>query len=362
MNSKKRLVRVLLLIVLAVFVFVLAQCNNQKSDVKNAFPGKTPLALEKPVPDGLTFEVVGKGNKVFAYTSESFRALAKARVRTLEITPEGEMLGAYYYTGIPVWYIMEGFDDLKSKADVFDRPLDMVVVFHSQDGKIARFSYGELVMCSDSLPVLLAYHREPVKPSKNPEAYTKNKIEGDVTGLRLVCPREKDNARFLDNVVKATFVIPQTPDEKLPKMQKNMDCQSPSITCIENNTEKPAVLEKVEKGEYGDWFRIGHGRGIRETKLGTASGYIIRDFLKINFTITNLDDFYLVVACDGYRSIYSAREIFNTAAGKEFLLYDKVDDEVQEKGMTWGAVSDFFMDRCVKNVTHVIRIDSGSIK
>jgi hypothetical protein len=363
MNTKKKVVRVLSVVALACIFFMITQRNCEKWRFwEHTFPGKTPLALEKSVPDGLTFSVVGKDNKVFTYTSKSFRALAKARVRTPEITPEGEMLGAYYYTGIPLLYIMEGFDDLKTKKDAFDRPLDMIVVFQSKDGKTVRFSYGELVMCSDSLPIMLAYDREPVKPFKNPEAYTKNKIEGNVTGLRLVCPREKDNARFLDNVVNATFVLPQTPDDKLPKMQKNIDCQSTSIICIEDNTEKPATFESVAKVEYTDWFRIGHGRGIREQKLGTVSGYNIRDFLKMNFTITNLDDFYLVIACDGYRSIYSAREIFNTAAGNGFLLYDKVDDEIQSNGMTWGAVTDFFMDRCVKSVTHIIRIDSKGLK
>lgn len=356
MKIKKCMVfSVLIVCVIIAAWLIMGSCSHGAK--KDVFNGATPAALQREVPDGLSLLIDGRVKQPYHLDSESFRLLAKARIRTGEVTPEGEIMGAYIYIGVPVTYIMEGVAELKTKEDAFDRPLDMVVVFTSADGKTARFSYGELVMNSDSLPVTLAFHREPLKPSKRPESYLKNKYKENIVGLHLICPREHDTSRFLDNVTRITLVQPEAPDDLLPKTQKGINCESSSFNCVLDRNIKPPSFEGVPFINVSNWFRIGHGMGIKGDRLSSARGYHLQVFLKYNFPGCGPEDFFLFVGCDGYRSIFSGREIFSTDAGNSFMLIKTIDGEaVEANGYTMGAVMDFFVDRCVKNLTHIVYI------
>jgi len=265
-------------------------------------------------------------------------------------------MGAYIYTGIPVHYIMEGIVPEKKEIDAFDRPMDMVVEFFSTTGETARFSYGELTCADDSLPITLAYHRTPLLPHKNPETYTRNKYKENITGLRLICPREPGTSRYLDNVLYATLSVLEAPDHLLPPLEKKSKCTSPSIKCIEEGSERPASYESVPIIEVSHWFRIGYGRGIKGDHPASASGYHLPSFLKHNFPGCSPDDFFLFVGCDGYRGIYSGREIFCTDAGNSFILLETMDGKPPKGGKTIAATADFFLDRCVWGLSHVVRL------
>jgi hypothetical protein len=357
MKNKKWIYLIVLVVTAAAAAFIIWDVVAHR-DYIDAFSGATPLALEKEVPAGLSLTVDGKVKQTYHFNSRSFRLLAKTRVRTPEITPGGEIMGAYIYTGIPVFYIMEGVVPEKSETDAFDSPMDMVVVFTSSGGRTARFSYGELTTVTDSLPVTLAYFREPVLPHTDPDTYTRNKYKENIAGLRLICPREPDTSRWLDHVERITLTVPQTPDHLLPPMQKGKKCVGTSIHCTAagEDSAQPASYEDVPIINVSNWFRIGHGRGIKGDHTVTASGYLLPAFLEHNFPGCGPGDFFLFVACDGYRSIFSGREIFCTTAGNTFLLLNTMDGKPPKGGITIGTVSDFFVDRCVWGVTHVVRI------
>lgn len=348
----------ILTVALLVVAFILFNVFRTRNEI-DAFSGATPPALEKEVPDGLSLTIDGKVKQTYHFTSHSFRLLAKARIRTREVSPNGEILGAYIYSGIPVLYIMEGIVPKKEAAAAFDRPLDMVVVFYSLSGESAMFSYGELTTIDDSLPILLAYHRQPVLPSKNPENYKGNKYHENISGLRLICPHEPDTSRYLDNVVRMTLIELPTPDKLLPPQIKNKKCSSSAIECIEENNKRPASFENIPLVEISNWFRIGHGTGIKGDHLYNAVGYPIVSFLEQNFPGCNAQDFFVFVGCDGYRSIFSGSEIFRAAVGNSFLLLKTLDESVPEGGLTIAAADDFFVDRCVRGVTHIVRIRTG---
>lgn len=355
-NKKKKWIDIAILIVIILTAaFILLNVFKQR-DYIDAFSGATPRALERKVPDGLSLTVDGKVKQTYHFTSHSFRLLAKARIRTPEVSPEGEILGAYIYTGIPVLYIMEGIVTEKNPSAAFDRPLDMVVIFTSSSGQTAYFSYGELTTAGDSLPITLAYHREPILPAKNPENYTRNKYRENITGLRLICPREPGTARYLDNVVRMSLTLLSTPDRLLPAQKKNRDCSSTSIECIEDNNKWPALFENIPLKKISNWFRIGHGRGIKGDHLYTAEGYHLPSFLKHNFPGCSAGDFFIFVACDGYRGLFSGSEIFRTTAGDSLLLLKTLNGKPPQGGITLGATADFFVDRCVWGVTHILRV------
>ncbi|MGE5340349.1 MAG: hypothetical protein ACM3SY_02600 [Candidatus Omnitrophota bacterium] len=353
----RRWIVLTILVALTLVGFLQIRAETLKPEEKDPLSGATSLVLEKAVPEGLAFTVDGEVKQTYRFTSQTFRLMAKTRIRTFEITPGGEMMGAYIYTGVPVLHFMEGVVAQKTKKDSFFRPLDMIVVFTSASGQTARFSYGELWMTRDDFPVTLAYVREPLNPSKEPEKYTKNKYKEGLTGLRLVCPRERDTSRYLDNVVRMTFILPATPDELLPKVNHHADCKNlPDIQCIEKGVAKPAVYQGIPDITFSHWFRTGHGRGIRSDQLDTASGYHLASFLKKNFPGCGPEDFFLFVGGDGYRCLFSGREIFGTDAGEAFMLIRTISGKPTESGLTIGAVTDFFLDRSVRFLTHIVRL------
>jgi hypothetical protein len=355
MKKKKLLDLALLATVILITIILLLNVSTRKNRI-DAFSGATPRALERIVPKGLSLTVDGKVKQTYHFTGESLQAMAKIRIRTPEISPAGEILGAYIYTGIPALYIMEGATAEKNETDVFDRPLDMIVVFTSYSGKTVYFSYGELTIAGDTRPVTLAYHREQILPSKNTVKYTRNKYPENISGLRLICPADPDDSRYLDNVVRMTLVRLATPDNLLPPMKKNKKCSSAAVECVEGDETWAASFENVPINTISDWFRIGHGRGIKGERLFNASGYHLPSFLKSNFPNCSAADCFIFVGCDGYRALVSGSEVFRTAAGDSFLLLKTLNGEPLEGGLTLGAIADFFVDRGVWGLSHIVRV------
>ncbi len=323
----------------------------------DAFSGATPPALERGVPGNLQLQVTGDVKQIYTFDSRALRLLAKTRVRTHEVSPEGEILGAYIYSGIPLLYILEGVTPQKEKNAAFDRPLDMLVTAHTASGKTARFSYGELTMTDDRHPVLLAFHREPLNPTKNPGTYTRNKYTENLRGLRLVCPREPDTTRYLDDVVQLSLSLPPTPGHALPVMKKGEKCSSTRILCLQaDGTAADAVYDGVGPLAIDGWLRIGHGRGIKGDSLFQAGGYALRSFLKANFPGCGPGDFFMFVACDGYRGLFSGREIFLTRDGAAMLLIENLNGSPPKNGKTLGVTDDFFVDRNIWGLSHIVHI------
>mgnify|MGYP000228345866 CR=1 FL=1 len=322
----------------------------------DAFSGATPSALHYPPPDGLEILVDGQVQRTWKVTSRSLRLLAPVRVRTREVTPDGRIMGSYAYTGVPVMHILAGVDPRPLSIDPDDRPLDMLVVFASRDGKCSVFTYGELVLADDALPVTLAWKREPVLPERNADTYKGNRITSELSGMRLVCPRETDTARYLDDVVRITLEVPAVPRDRLPPVRKHSVCRSEEIICIEGKDSWIAVPDDFPRKTWPAWFRIGHGMGIRSARTARADGVALNQILKKWFPQCGADDFFLVSGCDGYRVLLSAREVFADPRGERFLLVDKVDGAPLENGLMLGVFGDFYIDRCVRGVSHVVRL------
>lgn len=322
----------------------------------DAFSGATPSALHYPPPDGLTLLVDGRLERPWTVTSRSLRLLAPVRVRTREVTPDGHIMGSYAYTGVPVMHILAGVDPRPLSIDPDDRPLDMLVVFESRDGKHSLFTYGELVLADDALPVTLAWKREPVLPERDADTYQGNRITQKLSGMRLICPRETDTARYLDDVVRITFEVPVFARGKLPPVRKHDVCRSDEITCIDEEESRPAVLNQFPRKTWPAWFRIGHGMGIRSPRTVAAEGMALAPLLRRWFPQCSRDDFFLVSGCDGYRVLLSGRELFADPRGDRFLLVDKVDGTPPENGLMLGVFGDFYIDRCVRGVSHVERL------
>ncbi len=349
MKQKKQLITFLLLF----FLVSSMSCRKDLAQIMTV-TGATPLALQESVPSGLSLQISGLVKKEYNLSSYTLNKFATARIRTREVSAGGEFEGTYIYTGIPIYNILEGVTPQKPKTAAFDRPLDIAVVFHSSSGKKARFSYGELIMTDDRHPFTLAFHRRQLLPSKDPQKYTKNRHKENITGLHLICPRDPDTSRYLDDVTQIKLVILRTPDEKLPVMKKGAKCESTGITGIDGTESRAMSFNGVKEQTVSGWVRIGHGQGYKG--IATASGYSLRSFLKNNFKDCGPNDFFLFVACDGYRVLMSGREIFLSGDGASYMILNKMDGKKPTGNYMLTPVDDYFVDRDVWGLTHVVII------
>lgn len=318
--------------------------------------GATPLAVAEKAPAHIVLEIDGLVKKNYRFTGDALNALAFTRIRTREISPEGEFMGAYAYIGIPVFHILEGVAPQKPEHFTFDQPLDILVTFHSASGKTSRFSFNELIMTDDRFPVTLAFSREPLRPTAEAvqATYTHNQLQDDLKGLRLICPREPDTGRYLDQVERISYSVLPVDETRLPPRKKKFRCKSASITCLDGERSFTATTRNVAAAANPHWLRIGHGHGYDE--IASVKGYDLRAFLRTNFKNLNTDDFFLFAACDGYRALFSGREIFLTDDGADMLIVNQYNGEAPSEGYMLAPCKDFFADRAMWGLAYIVRI------
>jgi hypothetical protein len=357
----KRNVLIGVLIVLCIFIYFRQKKKNYY-DLINAVSGATPLAVNVDVPKDASLTVDGMVKQPYRFTGSALNGFAHSRIRTKEYSPAGQFLGAYIYVGIPVFNILEGIAPKKPDGSAIEQPVDMIVTVTSVSGKAVSFSYNELLMVDDTAPITLAFHREPVWPTteKVRETYTVNRYTENLTGLRLITPREPDVTRYLDQVTCITLTLPNAPDALLPIRKKKFDCVSHAIQCIGGDTVRTAVFDDVVRHHVDRWAMIGHGHGYDKTI--SADGFQLRSFLKQNFPGATASDYYLFVSCDGYRCLYSGHEIFRTDAGKAVMIVDKLDGQPTKRGFRLAPTADFFADRSMWGLSTVVRIPSADLQ
>ena len=338
-----------------VAIALLSGCNSKSNYSENlAITGATPIAIEYDVPSNKTVTINGLVKKEYVLDAKALNSYSKTRIRTKEISPEGKFIGTYIYNGIPLYNILEGIAPKKPKDAVYDRPLDIVVEITSASGKKVQFSYGELTMTDDNSPVTLAFHREELLPHKEPEKYTKNISKGGLTGLKIIAPREYNTARYLDNVKTITFTTFKTPDLILPKLTKGSKCSSSGILFIKDGelfkpSYKNIKIQKVKK-----WIRVGHGRGFKG--VSTAEGYNLKELLKKNFPNSDDSDYFMFIGCDGYRSLFSGKEIFSTRDGNSYMIVNKINGKKPRGNQLVAPVDDYYLDRAIWSLTHIVLI------
>ncbi|HSV96959.1 MAG TPA: hypothetical protein VLM75_08505 [Spirochaetota bacterium] len=322
-----------------------------------AVTGATPLAVKQDVKSGTTLEVSGLTKKVYTFGADALNAFSPTYIRTREVEPDGKFMGTYRYSGIPVLHILEGVAVKKPEKAAFDRPLDMIVTFENADGGRVHFSYGELTMTDDSDPVVLAFDRKELVPSKpkKDEPYKWNAHRENIKGLRLVCAAEPDTGRYLDDVKRISISEVEVDNSLLPVMKKGEKCVSASLTVLAGGKAKPVRLDGVERAAVKGWVRTGHGQGYKG--ISNAEGYSLASLLVKNFPGCGPKNFFLFVACDGYRSLLSGTEIFRTADGRGMMLIDKMDGKKPAAGPMLGPVNDYYVDRDVWGLSHIMLIE-----
>lgn len=354
--------KVILLAVILASVFVYYRQTHTDYYDYLVMSGATPLAVARSVPSGITLEVDGMVKRKYLFSGDALNALATTRIRTREISPEGKYLGAYIYVGIPVFNILEGISPKKPDHFTFDQPLDILVTCHCASGKQVHFSYNEIIMTGDSYPVTLAFSRKQLLPTTKEvqKNYTANVFRAELEGLRLICPGEPNTSRYMDNVVRISYSVIPLHEEILPLRRKKFKCDSRAITCIDGENSTPGIFQTVAKATNNRWIRIGHGHGYDD--IAVAEGYDLRSFLKTNFSGLSPDDYFLFVACDGYRALFSGREIFLTDDGAAMMIVDNLNGKPPSGGYMLAPTRDYFSDRAMWGLAHIVWIHHEQIE
>ncbi len=345
-----------------IFVFIFYRQTHKDYYEYLTMSGATPLAVAEKVPSDFSLEINGLVKKDYRFSGDALNALATTRIRTREISPEGEFLGAYIHVGIPVFNILEGIAPMKPDHFTFDQPLDILVTFHSDSGKTSGFSFNELIMTDDRLPITLAFSRKQLLPTteKVRETYSHNVYKENITGLRLICPKEPDTTRHLDNVIRISYSVIPLDEKLLPIRKKKFKCKSRAITCFDREKTFPAILKGIAESENANWIRIGHGHGYDD--IADAKGYDLRSFLRTNFPSLTSDDLFLFVACDGYRALFSGREIFLTDDGAGMMIIDSLNDQPPSEGYMLAPTKDYFSDRAMWGLACVVWIHHDQLE
>lgn len=345
------------------FFFLHQNPRNQPSF--DGFTSATPVALDQQVPADCELLVSGQVFKNWALKASDFEALAKTRLRHIENSPDGKITGAYIYQGIPLLHILEGVAPSNRPEDPFDRPLDMVVTVENEKGENAWFSYGELTMCTDDAPTMLAFDRQEMLPSKDPEKYTRNAWHGPHSGLRLVAARDWDSSRFIDQATQMQLLRPvwptpegtptmKSPGKGSPVPQQIILADGPDIVW----QGRPDTLE-LPAQQLENWRRFGHGRGLKSESPETTAGIPLAALIKTVFPQMTRDDALLFVAIDGYRVLFSGREIFEHPQGQKMLIQE---NEQEGQGWCLAAAGDQYVDRCTWGISHIVRISGKTLK
>ncbi|MFZ7110490.1 MAG: hypothetical protein ACOWYE_02310 [Desulfatiglandales bacterium] len=116
--------------------------------------------------------------------------------------------------------------------------------------------------------------------------------------------------------------------------------------------KSPAELSKEE---IRDWIRVGHGHGFMG--ISSANGYPLRAFLRKNFPNCGSGQDFIFVSCDGFRTIFSGPEIFLNEEGESILLMTELDGKPAKGGITIAPLRDYFVDRDVWGITHIVLVD-----
>ena len=355
-KHSNKIIIAFLILAIGVVAFLHARKQNENYYDLLIVSGATPLAVAEKVPETFSLTVNGLVKKQYVFSGSALNGFAATRIRTREFSPDGKFLGAYAYLGIPVYNILEGISPQKPDSAVFNQPLDILVTFTSVSREKVHFSLNELLMTDDSRPVTLAYMRKEVLPTTEAvrDNYAFNLFRDNLSGFKVICPGEPDTARYLDNVVTVTYTTLPAPDDLLPIRTKGKKCTGESILCIENRESKTADFKNVVAAKKDHWVRIGHGHGFED--VAEVSGYDLRSFLTTNFSGAGETDFFLFVACDGYRCLFSGREIFETDDGRGMIIATTINGQPAPQGFRLALTADFFADRSMWGLSYVVRI------
>jgi hypothetical protein len=278
----------------------------------------------------------------------NFEQLNLHSVIVKETVFEGEkdrFVGAYKYNGYSLYDILNNVKLNKKNKEEFNPIIDIFVEIENANGEKVIVSWGEIYYPNHLHEIIIAKQVMRIVPSKTKELWP---LPVD---NKLVVAADLITERNISNPTKITV-------KSYPKSFKTVKGMSPAYSpeiSIYNENELCEKLTALPEGCMTTLHTIfyGRGRGIHSTQPFT--GVKLQDILARHtaFDKHNIrEGIVLVVAKDGYRTVYTFSELFNRNDQAEVLLVENKQDTLFGIFRTFPSC-DFFSDRAVKGITEV---------
>jgi hypothetical protein len=279
--------------------------------------------------------------------------LRSVSIKELELDSTGrqKFKGAFSYSGYSLYDILSSVTVAKKNQKEFAPYVDLYVIVANEKGEQAVFSWGEIFYASDNFRFLISKSVRSINPSKLKARWTLPSTP------RLICAGDLSNIRFIDNPSKIAVrsyggIVPTGSKETM---------YSPTVALV-SDKETSTLEETATSIQPRKFTFVGYGHGMGYKGVSTIEGYPLKEVLEGKLVRRNEDMRTAVVVVsskDGYRSVFSASEIWNRNNSEDILLIDRKGSQSDGR-YTLFVPSDFFVDRNVRAVERIQIVNARS--
>jgi len=294
-----------------------------------------------------TLSVTGEVMQPLNLTLDDLHRFQTVQVQHCGVLADGTYKGFFTFGGVPLRTLLELAHIAKGDTG-FQRPIDLVIMVTSRDGRRAALSWGE-IMNSNPSSCIVALTTLPVTPKKKCtmchkkgeyEAY-QEQLDRSVGLPKLVVSGDRYADRCLENIISVQ-VLDLRPRMAAGKNKKAFSAQftvSGAVTRELTIQDLAAYAPRTTRITY-----VGEGSGFHGFKqYGGAS---LKDIITDAGVAADPGTVMLVKAADGFRSAVSYGELFFSRSGGDILMADSCGGKPLEK---FGAFSLVVPDDLITN-------------
>lgn len=293
--------------------------------------------------------VVGEVEKEFRVDfNKIYRSSVVAKEFAMSDTGAGTFIGAYTYVGYSLHDILHPVKLKKKNSEEFRPNVDLYIEVENDKGEKVLFSWGEIFFTHHPNQVMIATEVLQVKPHKVDVDYPIGK------NWRLIASGDYYNTRYLDNPTKIRIC---SFDKKAYTVNRELDpLYAPEVLVEFPDSGAVSITRQALDGTPLRYETVFYGMGMgyhpNDGFEGTSLNQILEPYLK------NIDKAYFKngMACfsaaDGYRTVYSYSELFNSNNPVQTLMVVQEENSVNGRFRVFHP-GDFFADRSVKALNEI---------
>jgi precorrin-4 methylase len=311
----------------------------------------------------LALSIGGVVRQPMTLTSQDMANMAQVEAKLTEVTKDGRHQGVFVFRGIPLRTLLS-MTDIRKEVLGYARLVDLAIVLHSRDGRVAVLSWGE-VFYRNPAEILIALSSSPVVPHAvkecgechGPDIY---KPALDQLGRKILFPRlvvttDFYTDRCLEDITHIEVVEPKRATTAIKEEYGTVSSASSGLEIRDGSTARAPIADTARYSRSSVMAKeVGSGRGYHGVK--TYEGIPLREVIgKAAGEVGEIDKVALITGSDGYQSLFSFGEIFLSTLRDRIMLADIRNSS--SLGQTHGhwlvAPDDNSSERLVKNVTSV---------
>ncbi len=305
------------------------------------------------------------------------------RVKTYDA--QNRYSGSFEMEGVNLSDIISQDNIQKKVNDGFDRDLDMYIAVRGRSGKRALFSYGEIFLNNGVDSVILTRSARNIFPHKHedlkPFGFDTQKWSDARESRSLdfktcaACHNGKDQQVIFFPAGLCVYATGDTtPDRFIEDAYEIEICQIADRKIIAAANKDEMWSDSIVMDILGERsaeislnsLSVFNRKGFTENTVGLGKGFHGKNYYEgvdmadvINAWCGAIDrtgGYFVISAADGYRSLFSAGEIFGRVNGANLFLIDRENNNELSKGSGRFRAfikSDFFIDRSIRSIKEI---------